>query len=71
MIITTIIYVLWAIGFGIYRIDFLDKSHDFQTKIILLGVSVPYTIIMWKLWKKMIAAYVKEREQKDIENMMK
>jgi hypothetical protein len=60
MLVATLIYLLWIIAFIIYG----AVVFRFQTKMILLGTSAVYTYIMWRFWKRLIAA-AKEQDERN------
>ena len=67
MLAWTIIYIIWVIVFYVYLGDNFSRL---QSKLIIVGSQIVYLFVLWRLWKKLIAAAVKADEDKDIKKMM-
>jgi hypothetical protein len=65
MIITSVVYLIWVISFICFCNFYLDWQYQKWTKLILLIVQIPYVLVMWRLWKKWVAAAKTEYLGKD------
>jgi len=68
MILLTVAYIAWCIGFmyfriAIMRVDYADKSAAMRSKLILFTVSIPFTLLLFRLFKKYVSALAKEQEE--------
>lgn len=68
MLLVSLVYLVWVVAFSVLSTSVLHIQSKATVKGVLIAVQVVFMVMMWKLWRKMIAESIRENEEKNRPN---
>lgn len=63
MLLISLIYVAWVVAFSMLSRSVLHIQSRATEKGVLIGVQVVFVVVIWRLWRKLIAEMKRQNEE--------
>ncbi len=68
MLLISLIYVAWVVAFSVLSKSVLHIQSRAMEKGVLIAVQVVFIVVIWRLWRKLIAEMKSENEERNRPN---
>lgn len=68
MLLISVIYVVWVVAFSVMSTSVFHIQSRATVKGVLIAVQVVFIVVIWKLWRKLIAEMKRENEERNRPN---